>query len=337
MGVACGDRVASRRGVSLVLKVFPLSSDSHEAGRWLDLLEPTESERAEAERLTGLSLPTREHLSEIESSSRLRQRDGVLTMSTPMIALVGSMPRGLKPIGFVLSRKSLVTIRFSPLSAFDEVESQFVGVGDDSAEPPASSLETFVRLCDEMVDRMADALEGLAAALNELSGEVFAIEDTEAKTPDRTNGDLRDRLRLVGRLGDRASNTRDALLGLGRILAYVEGAAKDWEDARFEGRIASLRQDVVSLNDYEVHLSDKVQFLLDALVGMIGIAQNDIFKILTIVSIVGIPPTLVASIYGMNFKIMPELNWSLGYPWGLALIVTSAIVPLVWFKRRGWF
>ena len=154
----------------------------------------------------------------------------------------------------------------------------------------------------------------------------------------KTNSDLRDRLRLVGQLGARASNTRDALLGLGRILAYVEGvAAKDWDDGRFEARLSSVRQDVVSLTDYDVHLSDKVQFLLDALVGMIGIAQNDIFKILTIVSIVGIPPTLIASIYGMNFKGMPELNWTLGYPYGLAVIALSAIIPVIWFKRRGWF
>ena len=319
-----------------MLRNFTLPGDGPERRLWLDLLDPTPAERAEAESLTGLALPTREHLSEIESSSRLRRKDDVLTMSMPMVALLDARPRGLAPIGFVLTRNSLVTLRFSPLTAFDEVARQFDPA--DASDRPTCALDTFLRLCDEMVDRMADALEALAASLTDLSGAVFAAEEAEGKSAVRTNSELRDRLRLVGQFGDRASNTRDALLGLGRVLAYVDGAAaKDWDDGRFEARLASLRQDVVSLNDYEVHLSDKVQFLLDALVGMIGIAQNDIFKILTIVSIVGIPPTLFASIYGMNFKVMPELSWPLGYPYGLAVIALSAIIPVIWFKRKGWF
>ena len=317
-----------------MLRHYPFEA----GGVWVDLHDPSDAERAEAESLSGLCLPTRDHLSEIESSSRLRQKDGVLTMSMPMIAVIDAAPRGLAPMGFVLSHDTLVTLRFSALTSFDEVAARFEDGGVDAQDRPTCALQTFVDLCDAIVDRMADALEGLAASLAELSGRVFAAEEVEGKSAVRTNSDLRDRLRLVGQFGDRASNTRDALLGLGRILAYVEaGPAKDWDDGRFEPRLASLRQDVASLNDYEVHLSDKVQFLLDALVGMIGIAQNDIFKILTIVSIVGIPPTLVASIYGMNFKIMPELGWTFGYPYGLTVIALSAILPVIWFKRKGWF
>jgi magnesium transporter len=91
------------------------------------------------------------------------------------------------------------------------------------------------------------------------------------------------------------------------------------------------------LNDYEAHLSNKVQFLLDAVLGFITIKQNDLFKVLTIVSIVGIPPTLMAGIYGMNLKFMPELNWTWGYPFGLAVVALSALIPVIWFKLRGWF
>jgi magnesium transporter len=127
------------------------------------------------------------------------------------------------------------------------------------------------------------------------------------------------------------------LLGVGRAVDFACELTADWLDGSFEPRMRTMRQDVISLNEYEVHLSDKVQFLLDAMVGLIGIAQNDIFKILTIVSIVGIPPTLVAGIYGMNFKNMPEYGWTYGYPYGLAVIAISAIAPLAWFKWRGWF
>jgi len=283
--------------------------------------------------MTGLAVPTHDALSEIESSSRLRSHGGALMMSTPMIAMSEASPRGLAPIGFVLSRDSLVTVRFSPLKAFDAVAARCA----DRDERPTCSLDVFTALCEEMVDRLADSLEATAASLNDLSGSVFSVEDVRGKPTARASGQLRDQLRSVGQLGDRASNTRDALLGLARILAYVGDLTKPWGQGDIEPRLATLRQDVSSLNDYEVHLSDKVQFLLDALVGMIGIAQNDIFKILTIVSIVGIPPTLVASIYGMNFKIMPELSWTYGYPFGLAMIAVSAIIPAAWFKYRGWF
>ena len=194
-----------------------------------------------------------------------------------------------------------------------------------------------MRLCEEMVDHLADALEGLSASMDELSAAIFSAEEEAPRKHDRSNSHLREQLKRVGRMGDKASRSRDALLGLGRVLAFVEESAKTWNEGRCAPRLASLHQDVRSLNDYEAQLSDKVQFLLDALVGMIGIAQNDIFKILTIVSIVGIPPTLVASIYGMNFKNMPELGWTFGYPYGLAVIAVSAIIPALWFKLRGWF
>jgi magnesium transporter len=105
----------------------------------------------------------------------------------------------------------------------------------------------------------------------------------------------------------------------------------------FANRLEAVGKDVASLNAFQAHLSNKVQFLLDAVLGFITVAQNDLFKILTIVSVVGIPPTVVAGIYGMNFKFMPELSWTWGYPFGLAMIALSTIVPLIWFKWRGWF
>ena len=104
-----------------------------------------------------------------------------------------------------------------------------------------------------------------------------------------------------------------------------------------EDRLKAVRQDIASLNDYEAHLANKVQFLLDAVLGFITISQNDIFKVLTIVSVVGIPPTLIASMYGMNFHFMPEYSWNLGYEYVLGLIAASIILPVAWFKWRGWW
>ncbi len=128
---------------------------------------------------------------------------------------------------------------------------------------------------------------------------------------------------------------RDILLGLQRIAHFVR-SHRALVVEEVQERLATVGTDIVSLTDYEAHLAGKTQFLLDAVLGLINTKQNDIFTVLTVVSVVGIPPTLVASIYGMNFKFMPELDWAYGYYWGLGLIAISTILPLLWFKWRGW-
>ena len=312
-----------------MLSRFPKSGPDRPI--WLDLVNATEAERAEAEAVFGFVLPTREALSEVESSSRTRQRDGVLYMSVPSAAPHAPGERPGAPIGFVLSQEGLVTVRYGPLPSFDAAAQAF----ESGDQPEKSALEVFVRLCEEIVDRIADALEHLAADLTPLSEAAFHVDDVQGRRAVRSNKVLRLHLRSLGRHGDRLSEVRDTLVGMARIVAFAEGNVQADEAVR--QRMASLTQDLASLSDYDDQLFNKVQFLLDALVGLIGIAQNDIFKVLTIVSIVGIPPTLVASMYGMNFKNMPEYGWAFGYQYGLAMIVISAAVPLVWFKIKGWF
>jgi magnesium transporter len=143
-------------------------------------------------------------------------------------------------------------------------------------------------------------------------------------------------LRRVGSAGDLVSKVRDTLLSLSRIVPYVAGIGT-WLPDNVKPRLETMRHDLASLSDYDAHLSNKVQLLLDATLGLINVEQNDIIKVLTIVSVVGVPPTLVASMYGMNFKNIPEYDWAWGYQWGLMLIFCSAVLPLVWFKIRGWF
>jgi magnesium transporter len=307
-------------------------TDPSSAAIWADLCDPTAAEVDEVERRFGIRAPPREQLSEIESSSRLRSRNGVLSMSIPMVMGPDDETPLVAPVGFVLSRDHLVTVRFSALRAFDAVAARFA----EPSTAPGSSLEVFVDLCDEIIDRLADNLEQVASKLRSISMAIFHAPEGEGRQAIRSTRVLRAELRQIGRLGDRVSQTRDILLGVGRAVDFACELTSDWH-GQMEARMRSLGQDVASLDDYEVHLSDKVQFLLDAMVGLIGIAQNDIFKFLTIVSIVGIPPTLIAGIYGMNFKGMPEYNWAWGYPYGLAVIALSAIVPLAWFKWRGWF
>ena len=139
------------------------------------------------------------------------------------------------------------------------------------------------------------------------------------------------------RRGKALAKLRASLLGLGRILPYVAGEAEGWLRPEEKARFESLRLDVASLDEFETRLSETVQFLLDATLGLINMEQNNTFRVLTVVSVIGIPPTLMASVYGMNFKHMPELDWTFGYPFGLAVIAASALIPAVYFKLKGWF
>jgi magnesium transporter len=298
---------------------------------WLDLLDPTNEERASVESRYSIKLPSRPELSEVESSSRVSEENGVLYLSIPNISPASALEQPPSPVGFVLSKDLLVSIRYTELRSFERVAAKFSkGAGR------ATSVETFAALVDEMVDLSADLLEEIAADLDTVSRAVFPRRHKSRRNVTRSNDALREILIDVGNAGERLSRIRDSLLGLQRIVPFVSGTERDWIPQKIQGRLKTAQVDLLSLTDYESHLSGKVQFLLDAVLGFVTTKQNDIFTVLTIVSVVGIPPTLVAGIYGMNFKNMPELDWAWGYQFGLALIVLSTVLPILWFKWRGW-
>jgi magnesium transporter len=302
---------------------------------WIDLLNGTAAEVDFVQRVTGLHLPSFERLSEIESSSRLNARHGALFLSTPLIYRPDDGDPVTTPVGFVLTPQFVITIRFQPLAAFKSFTQQVAKRGP----PHPSSTGVFVGLIEAVVDRLADVLEHVGGDLDELSQRVFRGEAKQVESvrrPARESANLRDVLRRVGRDGDLASKIRDSLLGIARIVPYTAGHAADWMPPEMKPSFETLRLDLMSLSDYDGFLTTKVQLLLDATLGLINVEQNNIIKVLTIVSVVGVPPTLVASMYGMNFKHMPELDWAWGYPYGLTLIVLSAVLPLLWFKVRGW-
>jgi len=306
------------------------TSDAPQTVSWIDLMHPTNEERASVEGGYGLKLPSREELSQVELSSRLAERDGVLFLSMPTVSHMSGLDQAQSPLGFVLSKQLLVTIRYAHLQAFETVAE---GRSKDGGH--SSSIDTFAALVDGMLELSADLIEQISAELDSVSRTIFSKLGKQ-KHVTQSNDALRRVLIGVGIAGERLSRIRDSVLGLQRIVPFVAGAEQDWIPANIRARLKTTQNDLSSLAEYETHLSNKVQFLLDAVLGFINTKQNDIFKVLTVISIVGIPPTLVASIYGMNFKNMPELSWAWGYPYGLVLIVLSAILPIVWFKWRRW-
>jgi len=307
------------------------SSDLHGEIIWMDLVNPTNEETSFVESRAHVRIPSKEALSEIESSSRLMVEGRTIYVSAPVVAQGDTADAFLSPLGLILTKDVLVTVRFEEASAFDSVVEQVRR--DDTLR---SGTGVFTALLEALVDRGADVLERLGGDLDKVSRMVFRGDPSKRQHTVRSNAALRRVLSRVGVTGDRLAIARDALLGLSRIAPFALSLGHQWIVPEFEARLNAVSKDIASLNDFEGHLSNKVQFLLDAILGFITIEQNDLFKVLTIVSVVGIPPTVVAGIYGMNFKFMPELAWEWGYPFGLALIMLSGIIPFLWFKWRGW-
>ena len=293
---------------------------------WIDLLSPTPDEAAAAAQATGFTIPTQASVSEIETSSRLTTRDGTLYLSMPLITRADDGPRGVSA-GFVLSPTRLLTIRFAPSQVFDNFAPPTDGTG---------SAHVLVALLEAIVGREADALEHVAQDLDEISHRIFAMGVRQGGGRKREDAMLRVTLGQIGHLGDLISHVRDTLVGAARIGPYLESAAASWLPPDLPPRLRAMQQDITSLSDFDTHLNDKLQFLLDATMGFINIAQNNIMKVMTIASVVGIPPVLVAGIYGMNFKGIVEYDWTYGYQYGLGLIVLTTLIPLAIFRWRKW-
>jgi magnesium transporter len=298
---------------------------------WIDLQSPSAEEEALVESEHGIRIPTHAQLQEIETSSRLRLEGQTLLMSMPLGVQDKRFANAPVPLGFVLTPDILITVRYCDIHAFPDVQATLLRTHSE-----CTSAAVFASLLEAMVDFAADRLEQIGAELGGVSQRIFGSPDQPVPARQRINSAMHQNLIGVGRSGENLSRIRESLLGLERIAAFSAEAA-DWLETGIRTRLKTVRHDLASLSDYESHLSGKTQFLQDAVLGFINTQQNDIFKVLTIVSVVGVPPTLIASIYGMNFHNIPEYEWKYGYEYGLGAIALSIVLPILWFKWRKWW
>jgi magnesium transporter len=321
---------AGKAGIEVAMDAKSIPSGVN----WIDAVRPDPQEIAFLERTLGIEVPALETLSEIETSSRLRSEKDWLYLSIPMIHRADGFMPALTPLGFVLSKDVLVTVRFKHMKALDGVRKTLSRCPAQAGGPGA-----LIAILEAIVDHAADVLEGVAGDLDCRSEEVFGSDHaTPRRHKPREDGEqLRLVLRKVGRNGDLTSKIEDQLLGMARMVPYVAANAAPYLEAGIRVKLKSLQRDIASLNDYETHLTDKIHFLLDATLGLTNIDQNNIFRILTVVSVIGIPPTFFASMWGMNFKNIHEYDWTYGYEFGLFIIAVSALIPIIWFKWRGWW
>ncbi|RME62201.1 MAG: magnesium transporter [Alphaproteobacteria bacterium] len=294
---------------------------------WLDLFEPTRAEEKAVEAALGIAIPSREDMQEIEISSRLYAENGASFMIATLMAQADTDNPVSAPVTFVLTGGRLVTLRYIDPTPFQLYAAQ-LGKGGHGI---TSGEAAFAGLMDAIIDRLADILERVQRDVDMLSRLIFAPPQAGKKT------DFRTILRRIGRNEELTARVRDSLASISRVLSFASRPSDNAKADKTIGRsYKTLLRDAASLSDYAGFLSNSIYFLLDATLGMINIEQNIIIKIFSVAAVVFLPPTLIASIYGMNFEFMPELDSPFGYPAALGLMVLSVILTFTYFKRRGW-
>ena len=290
---------------------------------WVDLTDPTDDERLWVKTIYGVTLPGEDEVKDIEASARYYEAEnGDLHLRTDFLLEEDDGPSRVVTVAFILARKMLFSVHTDDLPVFRLVRmrarSRPGSIGD--------YMDVLLDLYATDAEYSADALEGIYLSLEEVSGRVLQKHFTDDDAAAALNSIAREE-DLNGRIRRNMMDTRRAVSFLmrGRLLN-----ADQFEEAR------QILRDIESLDGHTSFLFDKINFLMDATVGFININQNKIIKIFSVASVAFLPPTLIASIYGMNFKWLPELEWQAGYPFALALMLTSAIAPFWYFRRRGW-
>ena len=297
---------------------------------WIDLVKPTMAEDKAVERLAGIAVPTREDMQEIEVSSRLYIENSARYMTATLMCGADTETPRTTAVTFILANHRLVTVRYDEPRPFVLVENKlarFCSAG-------ITGEMVLMELLDAVIDRNADILERAGADMDAISHEIF-----EPKGAARTGHAKRysEILIAIGRKGDLTSKVRESLVSIGRVVTFVAAAVdgvKWTKDMREQ--LKTMQRDVTSLTDHASYLSNKIIFMLDAMLGVVNLEQNNIIKLFSVMAVVLMPPTLIASIYGMNFKDMPELEWHLGYPIAILAMLAAAIGPYMYFKWKNW-
>ncbi|MCS6889981.1 MAG: magnesium transporter CorA family protein [Rhodovarius sp.] len=298
---------------------------------WIDLCNPRPEEAALVQRALAIELPTREEMAEIESSSRLYKEGEALFLTANFLYGIETGDFASAPITFVLTPAALVTVRHATPKAFPTFAARCQRAPGLLASPDAAMLHLF----EQIVDRLADILERVGSDLDRASTSAFKAADAKLRATDR-GAALRAVLVTLGQVGEITARASETLLGLSRILTFVGAEKASAIRKENQGSIKTLVRDVRSLVEHANFLNNRATFLLDAVLGIINVDQSGIIKTFTVVSVALMPPTLIASIYGMNFEHMPELSWTFGYPLSLLLMVLAAVLPVLYFRRKGW-
>ena len=312
-----------KKAASVDLKALP------ETAVWIDMVKPTSVEDHAVERLAGIAVPTREDMQEIEISSRLYVENGARYMTASLMCAADTESPRISPVTFILSDHRLVTVRYDLPKPFMLVEHKLAR----GAVAGVNGETVLLELLDAVIDRCADILERIGADVDTVSHDIFEPESERHGQAKRYSQILI----AIGRKGDLTSKVRESLVSIGRLVAFLSAVIEGvkWTKDMRE-QLKTMQRDVSSLTDPASYLSNKITFVLDAMLGVVNLEQNNIIKLFSVMAVVLMPPTLIASIYGMNFKVMPELEWQHGYPIALGMMVLAAVLPYVFFTWKKW-
>jgi magnesium transporter len=297
---------------------------------WIDLVKPTSDEDHAVERLAGIAVPTREDMQEIEISSRLYVENGARYMTATLMCSADTENPRTTAVTFILAGHRLVTVRYDAPKPFMLVENKLAR----SCSSGITGEMVLMELLDAVIDRNADILERAGSDMDTISHDIFEPEGAARTGHAKRYSDI---LIAIGRKGDLTSKVRESLVSIGRVVTFITAAVDGvkWSKEMRE-QLKTMQRDVISLTDHASYLSNKITFVLDAMLGVVNLEQNNIIKLFSVMAVVLMPPTLIASIYGMNFKIMPELEWTHGYPMAVVMMVLAAVLPYMFFKWKKW-
>lgn len=297
---------------------------------WIDLLEPSLDEERSVERELKVDVPSREEMREIETSNRLYEENGALYMTVTIAARLDTTRPESTNITFILTNNRLITNRYIDTQSFRN----FISYAERHPQACNSPVAILAGIVEAIIERIADTLERVGSDLDAVSGSIFAMEGNGNKAKARR--DLRVMLERIGFNGELNSKARESLVSLARMLVFLQQSTQATFTDEQRTRFRSIAADASALSDHSSFLGSKVSFLLEATLGLINLEQNNIIKIFSVAAVMFMPPTLIASIYGMNFDVMPELSWHFGYGYALLLMFGSIVGIYIYFKRRGW-
>jgi len=316
-------------GESLVRSTLTADGPIPEDTLWVDLIDPTRDEDRLVERHLNIEIPTREEMADIEPSEILYSENNARYMTARVLCSSDTENPKLIDISFILTERALVTVRYGEPRSFSMFMARAGKPGGCRHQPEA----VLDGLLETIIDRAAEILGSIGQRIDRLSQSIFESE----KKGTRRTASFRAALKSVGRKADVISKVRESMVSVERLLLFLSATMPRPQKSRgYQAEWRTALRDVQSIEEHATFLSNKVQFLLDATLGLVTIEQNDIIKIFSVMAVIFLPPTLVSSLYGMNFKSMPELEWEFGYPWAITLMVLAAVLPYLFFRWKRW-
>ncbi len=296
---------------------------------WIDMIEPTAGEDRKVQDYVGVIVPTKADPDYAEPPEAHYAENGARYLQASFISEPDDSP-DITDVTFVITPTTLVTIRYHACESFDLFGQKLGRAAGHAHFPDAVAIG----LVNTAINRSARALNKAGLSLDQIASRVFRAKAVDST---RRNQIYSDTLWNLGREDEKVSNLRESMVSIERLLLFLsaDGLPEKGSKAVRQATKSALR-DLQSLEEDASFKAQKVQFLLDATLGLINLAQNDIIKLFSVLAVIFMPPTVIASIYGMNFKVMPELEWPIGYPMAIVMMICAAVLPYLFFRWKKW-